>query len=119
MLKFLRYLLELDDSFTRDIDSRWWSKIINAILRDTKLMATVQESLDKATAGLARVLEVIGQVDGKLDEVAAFITELKKTSLTVEQLAQLEQITATIEAASGVTEAVLAEADALDAGPSE
>ena len=105
-----------------DASRSWLTSLIDYILKDSNLMATITE-VNATVAEIAEVQNqtglVLASLDAKLDEVRAFIQSLQVGSpVTQEQLVG----TGLLYCAEGVavaskatSEAVLAETDALDA----
>lgn len=85
------------------------TRLINYFLKETNLMATIQE-VEQQVSDLTASLQA---VDTKLDEIKTFIQGLQQGGQLVTQ-EQLDALSAKIEAAKGVAAANLAEADALD-----
>lgn len=86
--------------------------IIDYFLKESEIMATLQEALD----GLTDLQTAISGTDAKLDEVLAYIQSLQSGSQLVTQQ-QLDSLVAMIQAAKVSAQAVLAEADTLDGTP--
>lgn len=84
----------------------WWARFVDFVFKETKLMATFKEVLETAQA----LAQGVAAINAKLDEVKAFIESL---SAPVNQ-EQLDELAALLGATKTETEAVLAEADALD-----
>lgn len=71
-------------------------------------------TLTEVQAQVADLGLTLGQIDSKLNEVAAFIATLKAGVVTQ---AELDDLSAQIESLKGLASANLAEADALDDEP--
>lgn len=99
------------------------AKLINFLLKGTKLMATIEEvtqTVTDMTAALNLANTALDGLDSKLDEIKAFILSLQSGAgpVTQEQLDALaEMVTGAKDAATNAhvkAEAALTEADALD-----
>lgn len=84
------------------------TKLINWILKESKLMATIEEVQNNVIA----LSDALTSVDLKLDEVRAFIASLQAGQPVTQE--QLDNLAAAIASAKSTAQAVLSEADALD-----
>ncbi len=84
------------------------ARVINYLLRETKIMTTIEE----IQADAQETLDALTLVDAKLDEVRNFIAGLEAGQPVPEET--LAAIKATLGQAKEKAQSVLSEADALD-----
>ena len=84
------------------------TRLINYLLKDTNLMATVEEVM----ADVTELTSTLSAVDLKLDEIAVFIANLQSGSVVTQE--QLNALAALTSAAKASAAAVLTETDNLD-----